>query len=78
MDKDGNFLPGKEVVLTDISDNQGRVLQSLTSDNKGRAIFFGLSTGKSAGVSVDGVKQGYIVRTSQAGYGMAASFTVSS
>ncbi|EHI69633.1 LPXTG cell wall anchor domain-containing protein [Streptococcus ictaluri] len=75
VDAKGNNLAGKIVVVSDVTDGASKVLQTLTTDAKGQAIFSALPTNRNISVSVDGVVKGYTLRTSEANTTKVASFT---
>ncbi|WMB29015.1 LPXTG cell wall anchor domain-containing protein [Streptococcus didelphis] len=75
VDSEGKILAGKPVSLYDITEGKRTLLQTVTSDQNGQALFSNLPINRSISVAVDGEMKGYTLRTSEANTSMAASFT---
>ncbi len=72
--KDGKTVSGKTVTLTDVTDGSSTKQLTALTDINGIASFTNLSLSKNYSVSIDGVAQGYTVRTDQADSVLTASF----
>lgn len=75
IDPEGKVLSGKEVQVVDITSGR-KALATVTTDEKGQAVFDKLPLGRSLSIFVNGVPQGYTVRTGVDGDKHSASFTV--
>ncbi|WP_159545370.1 LPXTG cell wall anchor domain-containing protein [Streptococcus halichoeri] len=72
--QDGKTLSGRQVTLTDITNGAGGRQISVTTNTNGQATFTNLELARNYSVTVDGINQGYTVRTDQAGAQLQASF----
>src|SRR3712207_1024405 len=70
-----SVLSGKEVQVVDITSGR-KTLATVKTDEKGQAVFDKLPLGRSLSIFVNGVPQGYTVRTGVDGDKHSASFTV--
>ncbi|HEL0247286.1 TPA: LPXTG cell wall anchor domain-containing protein [Streptococcus equi subsp. zooepidemicus] len=75
IDPEGKVLSGKDVQVVDITSGR-KTLATVTTDEKGQAVFDKLPLGRSLSISVNGVPQGYTVRRGVDGDKHSASFTV--
>lgn len=75
IDPEGKVLSGKDVQVVDITSGR-KTLATVTTDEKGQAVFDKLPLGRSLSIFVNGVPQGYTVRTGVDGDKHSASFTV--
>ncbi|HEK9097512.1 TPA: LPXTG cell wall anchor domain-containing protein [Streptococcus equi subsp. zooepidemicus] len=75
IDPEGKVLSGKEVQVVDITSGR-KALATVKTDEKGQAVFDKLPLGRSLSIFVNGVPQGYTVRTGVDGDKHSASFTV--
>lgn len=75
IDPEGKVLSGKKVQVVDITSGR-KALATVTTDEKGQAVFDKLPLGRSLSIFVNGVPQGYTVRTGVDGDKHSASFTV--
>ncbi|MGT2686133.1 MSCRAMM family protein [Streptococcus porcinus] len=76
LGQEGKLVSGKTVELYDITDGQAVKVASKVTTKDGQAVFSDLPVSRNYSVYIDGQNQGYTVRTSQAGSGMAAAFYV--
>ncbi|MEE3742227.1 LPXTG cell wall anchor domain-containing protein [Streptococcus dysgalactiae] len=74
-DPAGKVLSGKDVQVVDTT-GERKTLATVKTDAKGQAIFEKLPLGRSLTVLVDGVAQGYTLRTGVDGDKRSSSFTV--
>lgn len=75
IDPEGKILSGKDVQVVDITSSR-KTLATVTTDEKGQAVFDKLPLGRSLTVFVNGVPQGYNFRTGVNGDKRSASFTI--
>ncbi|HEO6650281.1 TPA: LPXTG cell wall anchor domain-containing protein [Streptococcus agalactiae] len=74
-DPAGKVLSGKDVQVVDTT-GERKTLATVKTDAKGQAVFEKLPLGRSLTVLVDGVAQGYTLRTGVDGDKRSSSFTV--
>lgn len=75
LGENGKTLAGQKIMLYDIT--SGRVeYASGISDSSGKVIFNNLPLNHNFSVSINGIIQGYTVRSGEAGGQMASSFTI--
>ncbi|MGT2910950.1 LPXTG cell wall anchor domain-containing protein [Streptococcus cameli] len=76
VDTNGKVLPGKKVSLRDVTDaNHTQTLPEIETNDKGQVVFPKLPLNRNFNVIVEGINQGYTVRTGVSGSKLAASFT---
>lgn len=74
--KNGKVIEGKSVELYDVTDGKAVKLNSLLSGKDGKVKFEHLPLSRNISISVEGISQGYTVRTSEDGDERAAAFYV--
>ncbi|MCK1200744.1 LPXTG cell wall anchor domain-containing protein [Streptococcus uberis] len=76
LDRNGKTVAGKTVSLYDITEGKNTLVQSITSNQDGIALFTNLPLNRNLSVSIDDVAQGYTTRTSESGQVRSSAFYI--